>query len=323
MSSRPTDGQYPEPKGSGYVGRFAPSPTGPLHFGSLLAAVGSYLQARVACGAWLLRIEDLDSPRVVPGAADNIVRTLAAFGFEWHGAIEYQSHRLERYAAAVAQLRANNQIYGCSCSRAQIAASQAHESPLNPEETRYPGTCRLRSLPHTADIALRFRVSPTSVGFVDRLQGAVTQDVTASVGDFVIQRRDGIYAYHLAVVVDDAAQGITEVVRGVDLLSSTPQHILLQAALNVSTPAYVHLPLAVDSLGRKLSKSSQSVPIDVDKASQLLWQSLDALCQSPPLALHNAPLAELWTWAFANWSLAPLIGQTTYRAPAPLQPPSK
>jgi len=296
-----------------YVGRFAPSPSGPLHFGSLLAAVGSYLQARQANGDWLLRIEDLDRPRVVPGAAENIIATLAALGFEWQGAIEYQSKRLSLYAEALELLRLSGCLYECSCSRAQITA--ATDETAN--EARYTGTCRTRSLPHTGPTALRFRASPGAVEFADRIQGKVSQDVDASVGDFVVRRRDGIFAYHLAVVVDDAAQGITEVVRGVDLLESTPRQILLQRTLGVATPHYAHLPLAVDRDGKKLSKSSQSMSIDANNAGQLLWRALEALRQEPPASLAHAPSPEIWSWAIGNWKLTPLTGLKRCLAPTP------
>lgn len=320
MGSFLTVARHSEPSGATYVGRFAPSPTGPLHFGSLLTAVGSYLQARVAQGAWLLRIEDLDLPRVVPGAADAIVATLAAFGFEWQGSIEYQSRRLERYADAIARLSANDHIYACSCSRAEIAALQPlSDAGFEPEEPRYPGNCRLRQLPRSKSTALRFTVPAGSVTFADRIQGSYTQDVEGAIGDFVLHRRDGIYAYHLAVVVDDAAQGITEVVRGADLLASTPRHILLQQALRVPTPAYAHLPLALDATGRKLSKASQSLPIDAGDAGLLLWHALAMLGQSPPEKLRNAPTTELWSWAILNWSLTPVSGLATCQAPTPVR----
>jgi glutamyl-Q tRNA(Asp) synthetase len=278
------------------------------------------LQARVAQGAWFLRIEDLDLPRVVPGAADAIIATLAAFGFEWQGAIEYQSERLERYADAIARLSVSELIYVCSCSRAEIVASRPpSDAGFETEETRYPGNCRLRQLSRSESTALRFNVPVASITFADRLQGTYTQDVAGAVGDFVLHRRDGIYAYHLAVVVDDAAQGVTEVVRGADLLASTPRHILLQQALCVPTPAYAHLPLALDSAGRKLSKSSQSLPIDARKAGFLLWHALAMLRQSPPEGLLNAPTSEIWNWAIGNWSLAPISGLATCQAPTPVR----
>lgn len=296
-----------------YIGRFAPSPTGPLHFGSLLAAVGSYLQARCAAGRWLVRIEDLDAPRVVPGAADTIVATLAAFDFNWDGDIEYQSRRTDLYAQALEQLRVQNAVYECSCTRTQIAAVAGDDA----EELRYPGTCAHRHVPHTAATAWRLRVPPGTVKFVDCIQGPQSQDVHAAVGDFVVRRRDGLFAYHLAVVIDDAAQGVTEVVRGADLLSSTPRQIVLQRALGLATPRYCHVPLAVDAQGRKLSKSSQSEAIVPERASHLLWQALQTLAQDPPSELARAPVREIWQWALAHWSLAPLSGRRTCAAPPP------
>lgn len=294
-----------------YIGRFAPSPTGPLHFGSLLAALGSYLQARQAGGEWLIRIDDLDEPRVVPGAAERIVATLDAFGFEWTGAIVYQSRRLHLYAEALERLRISDCLYECSCSRAQIAAAAG-----DTEEPRYPGTCRHRVAPHHVATAWRMRTSAGAVEFIDRIQGVQSQDVASTVGDFVVRRRDGLFAYHLAVVVDDADQGITEVVRGADLLNSTPRQIVLQRALGLMTPDYCHLPLAVDADGRKLSKSEQSQAVDPANATHVLWHALAALGQDPPLALAHAPLREMWSWAIARWTLTPLVGRLSCLAPA-------
>lgn len=309
-----------------YIGRFAPSPSGPLHFGSLLAALGSYLQARQANGDWLLRIEDLDQPRTAPGAADNIIATLDAFGFEWCGPIEYQSRRLPLYEAAFEQLRASGCLYECSCSRSQIAALALGDAQNNDsqndhgqesEDLRYPGTCRDRHDRPIGATAWRMRLTPEAVQFVDGIQGAQSQDVAATVGDFVVRRRDGLFAYHLAVVVDDADQRVTEVVRGADLLTSTPRQILLQRALGLPTPRYCHLPLAIDSAGRKLSKSAQSRAIDPRNASALLHLALSTLRQNPPAELACAPVREIWTWASAHWTLAPLAGQRRCPAPAP------
>ena len=291
-----------------YVGRFAPSPTGPLHFGSLVAAVGSYLQSRASNGKWLLRIEDLDTPRVVPGMAERIVRVLEQFGFEWDGSIEYQSRRLSLYAQALAALRQRNLIYSCSCSRTQIAAL---------DEQRYPGTCRHGVQRPGEPIAQRFRVEPETVTFDDLLQGHFSQNVSAEVGDFVVQRRDSIFAYHLAVVVDDAEQGVTEVVRGADLLDSTPRQILLQRALRVPTPRYCHLPLALDKDGQKLSKSAQSLAIDGDRPVLVLWHAFAFLRQSPPDALQRASRDELWAWAKTQWNLARMRQIKSDRAPNP------
>ena len=304
---------------AGYVGRFAPSPTGPLHFGSLVAAVGSYLQARRAQGRWLLRIEDIDRPRVVPGAADRIIRTLAQFGFEWDGAIEYQSLRAERYAAALSQLQSRGLTFACSCSRAQIAAQRDSlpeaDAAIDADEPRYSGLCRHGPREPAQPLAIRLRVAPGTIEFEDALQGHIVQDISAAVGDFVIKRRDGLHAYHLAVVVDDAEQGITEVARGADLLTSTPRQILLQRSLSLPTPSYCHLPLAMDRDGRKLSKASQSIAIDSARANECLWQALAFLRQAPPLELRTATVRDLWDWALDHWDPTPLRGQLRQLAP--------
>jgi glutamyl-Q tRNA(Asp) synthetase len=291
-----------------YVGRFAPSPSGPLHFGSLVAAVGSYLQARTAQGKWLLRIEDLDTPRVVPGATETIVRTLDAFGFQWDGPVEHQSARLDLYRDALDRLRARGLVFPCSCSRAQIAAL---------DEQRYPGICRGQVAKPGVPVAERFRVEPGVVEFTDRIQGDFVQNVADHCGDFVVQRRDAVFAYHLAVVVDDAEQGVTEVVRGGDLLDSTPRHVLLQRALGFSTPRYCHLPLAVDDAGQKLSKSSQSLPISVASSVATLWEALRFLKQAPPPSLRDGSLSEVWSWAESQWNIAPLLQVKSDRAPPP------
>ncbi len=298
-----------------YRGRFAPSPTGPLHFGSLIAAVGSYLEARVHRGTWSLRIENVDRTREVPGAADLIIRALAALGFEWDGPIVYQSDRTAAYLTALDRLASAGLVYACSCSRTEIEA-RLQGVPSTGDDMRYPGTCRSGPRHPERALATRFRVPPGSVRFVDDLLGEVSQDVAAEVGDFVVRRRDGYVAYQLAVVLDDAALGITHVVRGADLLDNTPRQILLQRALGLPVPRYAHLPLAVDAAGAKLSKSAQSVPVDPSRASALLWEALDFLKQSPPDFLATAPLADVWTWAFGHWDLSRLRGQTRGVAPA-------
>lgn len=294
--------------GSNYIGRFAPSPSGPLHFGSLVAAVGSYLQARTAGGHWLVRIEDIDRPRVKPGMDDLILRTLRDFGFEWDGVVEYQSQRLALYQEALSKLRSQGFVYSCSCSRAEIGAG---------DEQRYPGTCRKGPLRSDQSFAQRLVVAEGTVEFADALQGTVVQNIAQLSGDFVVFRRDGYFAYHLAVVVDDAEQGITEIVRGADLLESTPRQIFLQRALGVATPRYCHLPLALDASGAKLSKSAQSLEINMQRAPQLLWQVLSFLRQSPPEALRGAALSELWEWAHRNWNLEPLRLVKSDSAPPP------
>jgi glutamyl-Q tRNA(Asp) synthetase len=298
-----------------YRGRFAPSPTGPLHFGSLATALGSYLEARVRHGTWALRIENVDRTREVPGAADLIISTLGRLGFEWDGPIIHQSDRTAHYAAALERLRRDGWVYECSCSRSEIE-SHARASASNSDELRYPGTCRSGPLHRERLLATRFRTPAGRVTFVDAVQGTVSQEVQMDVGDFVVRRRDDYFAYQLAVVVDDADLGTTQVVRGADLLDNTPRQLLLQQALALQTPTYAHLPLAVDAAGAKLSKSAQSIPIDPARAETVLWQALEFLKQAPPPSLAWAPLTELWRWALEHWDLSRLRGVAS--APAPV-----
>jgi glutamyl-Q tRNA(Asp) synthetase len=289
--------------GRRYRGRFAPSPTGNLHFGSLVAAVASYLAARQAGGEWLVRIEDLDRPREVPGSADSILNTLNAFGFEWTGSIVRQRDRTDAYMAALARLTAAKLIYPCSCSRKEIAAAG-----LDGEEPRYPGWCRNGALLPEARCAFRFRAPPGIVSFDDEIQGSFATDVAAENGDFVLKRRDGLFAYQLAVVVDDAEQGVTHVVRGADLLSSTPRQLLIQQSLGVPTPAYAHVPLATDDQGVKLSKSAGAGAVDTTQPVEELWRTLRFLRQQPPPELRSSPLRTVWEWAVHHWTTTPLRG---------------
>jgi glutamyl-Q tRNA(Asp) synthetase len=284
---------------SPYRGRFAPSPTGPLHFGSLVAALGSYLDARRHGGVWLVRIEDLDRQREVPGATDTILRTLDAFGFEWDGPILYQSRRTAAYADAVEQLRSDGLLFACACSRSEIA----HRGRQGPEGPIYPGTCR-NGLPQGRRTrALRVRIGSSSVGFNDRIQGQVHQNLEREVGDFVLHRADGIHAYQLAVVVDDAYQGITRVVRGADLVLSTPRQIYLQQQLRVPTPQYAHLPLALDAAGRKLSKSEAAAPMDPHNPLPSLLRAWAFLNQEP-FPEPPGDRGEFWSHALASWQMA-------------------
>ncbi len=280
----------------------------------MLAALGSYLDARTRDGIWSLRIDDIDGTRVVPGAADQILRTLAGFGFEWDGPVVRQSERTQAYLAALGRLRIQGQVYECSCSRREIDSLGA---ALAGEERRYPGTCRLQPLYPDRPLATRLRVPAGAVSFEDAVQGPITTDVAAESGDFVVRRRDGYIAYQLAVVVDDHEAGVTDVVRGADLLDSTSRQVLLQRALGLPLPRYAHLPLAVDATGSKLSKSAQSLAIDPDAPGPLLWQALHSLRQRPPAVLGNAPAGELWDWALRHWSLEPLRNVRTVEAPAP------
>lgn len=280
-----------------YRGRFAPSPTGPLHFGSLAAAVGSCLEARAAGGEWLLRIEDIDEPRTVRGAADAILHTLERLGFAWDGEVEWQSRRKAHYLAAFEGLRLAGAVFACACSRREIADSSlgADGAP------RYPGTCRDGLPQGRAARAWRLRVEPGAVCFEDFLQGRICQDVAADVGDFVVLRADGCFAYQLAVVVDDAAQGVTHVVRGADLIDSTPRQICLQRRLGLPQPAYLHLPAAVNEAGEKLSKQTRARPLDGPRPQAALIDALRFLGQAPPAELAEAGLDELWRWAIAHW----------------------
>jgi glutamyl-Q tRNA(Asp) synthetase len=288
-----------------YRGRFAPSPTGPLHFGSLIAAVGSYLEAKTTGGEWLLRIEDVDAPRCRREWADDIMRTLAAFGFEWDGRVIYQSGRGELYREALHQLAERDLVYPCACSRKEIADSSLRgiEGPV------YPGTCRDGIPAGRAARAFRLRTRDAVVTFRDAIQGVVTQDVGNAVGDFVVQRADGLVAYQLAVVVDDAAQGVTHVVRGADLLHSTARQIHLQRLLGFSTPQYAHLPVAVNEAGEKLSKQTRAQPVDRRNPLPALAAALAFLGHPPPAEADS--MSSLWRWGLVNWQVARVPASAT------------
>jgi glutamyl-Q tRNA(Asp) synthetase len=290
-----------------YRGRFAPSPTGALHFGSLVAAVASYLDARAVGGEWIVRIEDLDTPRVVPGSADLILRTLEAFGFEWDGPILYQSTRAEAYSEALERLLESDVAFHCSCSRSEIQAAQP-TNRASGEELYYPGWCRGGVRKPDRELSVRFRAADHPINFDDRIQGSLTIDLATDCGDFVIRRRDGLFAYQLAVVVDDAAQSITHIVRGADLLSSTPRQIALQQALGFAHPVYAHVPLVTDDNGIKLSKSAGAGALDVRHPSLELWRALRFLRQSPPLELRLNGFPAIWEWAKGNWRMHSLRG---------------
>ena len=244
-------------------GRFAPSPTGPLHLGSLVAAVGSWLFARSAGGEWLVRMEDLDGPRVVPGAADEILRALERYGLAWDGEVAVQSGRTRLYEEALGRLRSAGLAYDCGCTRAEVARAAGAPDASDPVDAAvYAGTCRNGLAPGRAARAVRFRVPEGMVAFEDRVRGRVEEEVARAVGDFVVKRADGPFAYQLAVVVDDGAQGVTEVVRGGDLLSSTARQIALQRALGLPAPSYAHLPLVLGPDGRKLGKRDGALPLE-------------------------------------------------------------
>ena len=275
---------------SRYVGRFAPTPSGPLHLGSLVTATASYLDARAAGGVWRLRIDDLDAPRVVPGATDDILRTLHAHGLHWDGAVAYQSDGVERHQQALDDLIRQSLCFRCGCSRRELRGHRV-----------YPGTCRRRPLADGVDAAMRVRVPDEEVAFHDRLQGRYAQCLAADVGDFVVWRRDGHPAYQLAVVVDDAAAGVTDVVRGADLLDNTPRQRFLMARLGLPAPRHLHVPVVARRGGVKLSKSSAATAIlaatPAPNAANLRL-ALDLLGQTaPPID----QVEELLAWAAAHW----------------------
>ncbi|MFO1372807.1 MAG: tRNA glutamyl-Q(34) synthetase GluQRS [Candidatus Competibacteraceae bacterium] len=278
-------------------GRFAPSPTGPLHFGSLIAALGSFLDARHQDGEWWVRIEDLDPPRVVPGAALHILHTLEAHGLCWDGAVVYQSQRCAHYQAALEQLQQRGLAYPCTCSRKDLGRI----ARPGPAGFVYPGLCRNGVRHPGRPVAIRLRTDDGYLGFHDAIQGDYGQYLEREIGDFVIRRADGLFAYQLAVVIDDAAQGITQIVRGSDLLDSTPRQILLQRLLDLPTPAYAHLPVAVDRRGCKLSKQTRAPPLDSRRSGPTLVAALQFLGQAPPLDLALEPPAVILDWACTHW----------------------
>ena len=280
-----------------YRGRFAPTPSGPLHFGSMVAAVGSFLDARVKGGQWLVRIDDLDPPRAVPGAADEILRCLDAFGMHWDGPVVYQSARNDAYHAALHRLAQSGHTYPCACSRREIADAGV----AGAEGAAYPGTCRKGLAAGREARALRARTDGAVIGFDDGLQGPVRQDLQTEMGDFVIYRADHVFAYHLACAVDDAFQGITDVVRGADLIASTPRQIHLQRLLGLPTPGYLHLPVAVNAAGEKLSKQTRAPAVDYLNPAAPLARVLRFLGHQPPVAVAGMDVATLWEWAVSNW----------------------
>lgn len=287
-----------------YIGRFAPSPTGPLHFGSLIAATASYLEARHHSGKWLVRIEDIDPPREKPGSATLILHTLEKFGFEWDESPSFQSQNRRYQDDAIEFLVARDQAYRCGCSRSDLAAA-----PQGPLGTIYPGTCR--SGFSGSRFAIRVRTTGDPLEFRDALQGHQCQRLESDSGDFIILRRDGLIAYQLAVVVDDQLQGVTDIVRGIDLMDSTLRQIWLQRLLGYSTPRYAHIPVAVNRAGQKLSKNTGAPPILSTDVRPVLVKALSALGQNPPSGLLDSSLEDLWSWARQNWSIAAMAGQAS------------
>lgn len=285
------------PLPTNYIGRFAPSPTGLLHIGSLLTALASYADARANRGKWLVRMEDLDPPREMPGAAAHILHTLEAFGFEWDGEVVWQSRRHSLYRDALGRLKEKGLLYPCYCSRKdwQAAAAQGADGFV------YNGRCRRpEDRPHTdKPPAWRIRVNDETIGFDDGIVGHYAQNLARDIGDFVLLRADGFWAYQLAVVADDADQGITHIVRGQDLLVSTPRQIYLQRCLGFATPHYAHLPLLVNKHGQKWSKQTLAPALDENNKEQLLRQVLEYL-NLPPAPEVSRPQA-LLSWAIEHW----------------------
>ena len=304
MKSRKDSWAVPErPEKAVYRGRFAPSPTGLLHAGSLLTALASWLDARTSDGIWLLRMEDLDPPRESKEAADGILFALDALHLHWNGPVLYQSQRIEAYQDALATLVAKDRIFPCTCSRQDFG----NDSRI------YPGTCRERLIQPDQAHALRCRVDDRVISVEDRLQGHYSQNLIRDTGDFVIKRKDGLFAYQLAVVVDDAMQGITDIVRGIDLLDSTPRQLFLQELLDCSQPRYAHLPVLVDKDGNKFSKQQGAAPVDVTRPAEALFRALAQLQQEPPEELLTAPTQDILQWAVNAWNPGALNNQTSLR----------
>lgn len=297
-----------------YRGRFAPTPSGPLHFGSLIAALGSYLDARSAGGEWLLRIEDIDTPRVMRGAVEQILRQLEGFGLVWDGPVLYQSQCFEFYEAALAELKDKGWLYPCNCTRTQInaLARQGVEGPV------YPGTCR-QQLNNPADsFAWRLRTPSEAITCHDRLGGDTAFQLDQDMGDFVLKRADGIYAYQLAVVVDDARQGINQIVRGADLWLSTPRQRWLQECLDLPITQYLHLPLVLNTEGEKLSKQTLAPALDPHSAASLLVDALQFLGQKPPADLAQETVPVILDWAIQHWQINLIPRQSSQMAKTPL-----
>lgn len=290
----------PDSEASPYIGRFAPSPTGPLHFGSLLAAVASYLDARAHHGQWLLRIEDLDPPREDPDSVTHILTTLDRFGLHWDGEVRYQSQRGEAYAEMLELLASQAQAFPCTCSRKQLG-SGLHAGICDPDPTQQP--------------AWRFLCGHGTVSHQDRLQGWQHFSLEQEIGDFVIRRRDSLWSYQLAVVCDDIDQGVNHIVRGIDLIDSTPRQLLLYQASGAAMPVYAHIPVAVEGNGQKLSKQNFARALSSKQPENSLWLALHWLQQMPPAELKPAPVHEQLAWAVAHWHPQPLAGLTSMPAP--------
>jgi glutamyl-Q tRNA(Asp) synthetase len=280
-----------------YRGRFAPSPTGALHFGSLIAAVGSYLEAKSHNGEWLVRIENLDKPREIPAASHEIFRALEILGMEWDHEVIYQDQRKDTYENILTILNKRGLTYSCTCTRKEIADS----SITGISGQIYAGTCRNNVQNKDRPGAVRIKTDNNIIEFEDSLHGLISQRLESETGDFILRRSDGIYAYQLAVVADDATQGITNVVRGADLLDSTPRQIYLQKLLGYSTPTYMHLPVAVNNQGEKLSKQTKAALLDISNPVKQLVEAVNFLGQESPIELLGSNVSSFWKWAIENW----------------------
>lgn len=287
MSSNPVNNASP----SVICGRFAPAPSGPLHIGSMITALGSYLHSKSRGGLWKLRIEDSDCFRSQPGAIDSILHTLENFGLTWDSEVMIQSQRENIYTTFIAELKKSGLLFACACSRKETSGKP------------YPATCRNKALPDTPGKSLRVITQNHMHEFIDGIQGMTTQNLAQEVGDFIIRRADNIAAYHLAVVIDDAEQHVTEIIRGADLLDSTPRQIYLQQLLGFPRPVYYHLPVAVDGDGKKISKQNHAPAIDKRPTAEVLYQCLQFLGQEPDADLENAGKEEILNWAIANWDV--------------------
>lgn len=293
-----------------YRGRFAPSPSGPLHFGSLIAATASYLQARSQQGEWFLRIDDIDENRTVKGADQHIIQTLEQFAFEWQGEIIYQSHCKTDYQDALQQLIQQHLIYSCDCSRQKIR-QQTQQGAYG---YIYNGHCRHKKT-ISAEHALRLRTENKAITFDDAILGHQQQNLETEVGDFIVRRRDQLFAYQLAIVVDDEKQGITDIIRGADLLDSSARQIYLQQQLAYTTPRYAHLPLATSPQGGKLSKLTAAPAINPQDAVSELFKALLFLGQQPPKEALQSDINSLWQWAIQHWSLQKIPPQKNIIVP--------
>jgi glutamyl-Q tRNA(Asp) synthetase len=278
-----------------YTGRFAPSPTGHLHLGSVYTALASFLDAHSHHGLWQLRFDDLDTPRNVVGATTHILQTLETLGLHWDGEVDYQSQHLDDYHAALAGLMRNGQIYRCQCSRKNLTDI-------------YAQTCRNQYIPAQIPHSLRLKTNNRNIVFNDDLQGCISHNLATQHGDFILKRKDNIVAYQFAVVLDDARQGVNHVVRGIDLLDATPKQIYLQQILNLPTPNYLHVPILVDADGHKLSKSTLATAVDLTAPNRVLFQLLNWLKQNPPVELQNENVDNILKWAIKHWNVAQLYG---------------